>query len=89
MGVARSSDTRCFGHGGRKKLAERLAKAGRVDSAQLIIGIGLGGVRATESIRLPRVTRRRRRGEGEGRKVDTSADVLKSSSLGISDGGIG
>lgn len=86
MGVARSSDTRCFGHGGRKKLAERLAKAGRVDSAQLIIGIGLGGVRATESIRLPRVTRRRR---GEGRKVDTSADVLKSSSLGISDGGIG
>lgn len=28
---------------------------GRVDSAQLIIG--LGGVRATESIRLPRVTR--------------------------------
>lgn len=28
-------------------------------------------------------------GGGEGRKVDTSADVLKSSSLGISDGGIG
>lgn len=37
---------------GREKLAERSAKAGRVDSAQLIIGIGLGGVRATESIRL-------------------------------------
>lgn len=68
MGVARSSDTRCFGHGGRKKLAERLAKAGRVNSAQLIIGIGLGGVRATESIRLPRVTRRRRRGEGGEKK---------------------
>lgn len=39
--------------GGRGEKLERSAKA--EDSAQLIIG--LGGVRATESIRLPRVTR--------------------------------